>query len=181
MPWLVRPWLAAGAVPLVFIPGAQAASPANISYSTDSVHYGEEVPDLFSGSQKLAPGEEIERTLWVRNGYPMVVAVGVRATTHVGAVGTALVGITPSDVTRLQPGAEAAISVAVLLPEETGNTSQERDWSVRLQVTAVQVAPAGPGHLPVTGAQSWLWMVGLAVLLGGSAAYMGSRMRRGAP
>ncbi|MBP2411514.1 LPXTG-motif cell wall-anchored protein [Arthrobacter stackebrandtii] len=173
--------LVAGAVPLVVVPGAEAAAPANISYSTDGVHYGGEVPNLFSGSQKLAPGEGIERTLWVRNGYPMTVTVGVQATTPVEAGGTELVGNTQPDVTSLQPGAEAAISVAVLLPEEAGNTSQDGGWPVRLQVKVGEATPAGPGQLPVTGAQNWLWTVGLAVLLGGAGAYMRTSKRRESP
>ena len=171
--------LSTAAVPVLSMPGASASERSMISYSADGVNYAGAVPELFASSPKLAPGERIDEVLWVRNGYPMAVTVGVIAANPVETGGTALVGIAPSDTTIVEPGTAAAINVAVLLPEEAGNATQVGSWAVRLQVTVVEVVPPKEGELSLTGVQGWLWLAGMAALLGGAGVFEASRKRRG--
>lgn len=148
------------------------------SHSSDGVAFSKAVPDLFSASPKLVPGEEIEEQLWVRNENSVAVEISVAAVAPLGDRELTRTGLTPSPVVTLEPGAAAPLQVRMWLPESADNSSQSQTWPVRLQVNARESASSTTQELSNTGATNGIWPLSVAALLGGSGAYLGARKRR---
>ncbi|WP_104108833.1 hypothetical protein [Arthrobacter sp. N199823] len=148
------------------------------SYSLDGIAFSKAVPDLFSGSPKLVPGQEIEERLWVRNENSVAVEVSVAAEAPLGEREPTRAGLTPSPVVTLAPGAAAPLQVRMWLPESADNSSQSQTWPVRLQVNARESVSSTTQELSYTGATIGIWPLSVAALLGGAGAYLGARKRR---
>lgn len=156
---------------------AEGAPDIAFSYSSDGVAFSKAVPELFSASPKLVPGEGIEKQLWVRNENSMAVEVSVAAVALLGDRELARAGLTPSPVVTLAPGAAAPLNVRIWLPESAGNSSQNRTWPVNLQVGARESASSTANELSYTGSSIGIWPLSVAALLGGAGAYLGARKR----
>lgn len=148
------------------------------SYSSDGIAFSKAVPDLFSASPKLVPGQEIEEQLWVRNENSVAVEVSVAAVAPLGDREITRAGLTPSPVITLAPGAAAPLQVRMWLPESADNSSQSQTWPVLLQVNARESAASTSQELSYTGGTNGIWPLSVAALLGGAGAYLGARKRR---
>lgn len=152
-----------------------------LAYSTDGVDYSTAVPDLFAHSPKLVPGESHEEKLWVRNDNAMAVDISVAALTP-GAPSWQESGAAARSEVTLNPGAEGSLLVRLLLPASSGNNSQGQTRAVQLRVYVSESVPGRNGEsenneLGNTGTASGNWPLGVALVLGGTGAYLVSRRR----
>ena len=148
--------LLAGIAPLLFLAVAQTPVQAaaaslggnQLSYSTDGENYSHSPSPVFTNVEKLIPGEDISRSLWVRNDRSTPIEITVHTDTLEGANGVRAEA-SPEGGISLSAGETTAVVIRAWLPEAAGNATQNissENISIRVRASDKDLLDEGPNE-----------------------------------
>lgn len=190
------------AVVLPAVPGASvpraSASPTEkgLSYSGDGQTYSQNPPPLFEDESTLVPGDEITRSLWVRNDRPTGIEVTVQPIEPETSTRMSFETVNAS-VVRLQPAQSKKFDLKIGLPwsaDKLAEDRQERALQIRIDAVETYDSDEPPSQAPRdqspqgadpeekdeladTGFSSLWLLMALGSLVAGSIALGASRKR----
>lgn len=190
------------AVVLQVFPGANvlrasaSSTEKGLSYSGDGQAYSQDPPPLFEDESTLVPGDEITRSLWVRNDRPTGIEVTVQPIEPETSTRMYFETVNAS-VARLQPAQAKKFELKIGLPwsaDKLAEDRQERSLQVRIDAVETYDSDQPPSQAPRdqspqgtdpeekdeladTGFSSLWLLMALGSLVAGSIALGASRNR----
>lgn len=161
-----------------------------LSYSLDGRSYAQNPPPIFAGGHELVPGDEVAKSLWIRNDRDRDVEVSVHALAPAEPTGIYF-ATTGASAFKLEPEGTREVELRVGLPWSASNGSKDQLVpELQVRVDAVESAredggpdSSGPEQeidLPETGfSGAVLWAAAGILALGGAvlAASRGANRR----
>lgn len=174
--------------------------PRGLSYSVDGGEFRESPGELFGGEIRLVPGDRLTGELSIRNDRPHPIEVTVKPVVSAPAAGLKF-AVAGNPTMRLDPQQRANFALEASLPASAGNSSQDRERSLSLDISAIEVAggipqepespeapqPPGSPHSPdvvgerppdelrSTGFSGWAIPLALGMAGAGAALYLRSK------
>ncbi|MGQ3383483.1 hypothetical protein [Glutamicibacter sp. TV12E] len=173
------------AVPAV----ADAETDRGLSYSLDGRSYAQNPPPIFAGVHALVPGDEVAKSLWIRNDRDREIEVSVRAVAPAASTEIYFTTVGASTFT-LVPSGTTEVELRLGLPWSASNGSEDQQVpALEVRVDAVELAQEGGGpdapgpeqeaDLPDTGfSGAVLWAATGILALGGAVLAASRRMNR---
>lgn len=173
------------AVPAV----ADAETDRGLSYSLDGRSYAQNPPPIFAGGHALVPGDEVAKSLWIRNDRDRDVEVSVHAVAPAPSTGIYF-ATAGASAFKLEPEGTREVELRVGLPWSASNGSEDQQVpELQVRVDAVELAQEGGGpdapgpeqevDLPDTGfSGTVLWAAAGILALGGAVLAASRRMNR---
>lgn len=167
------------------VPAAGAEADRGLSYSLDGHSYAQNPPPIFAGGHELVPGDEVAKSLWIRNDRDRDVEVSVHALAPAEPTGIYF-ATTGASAFTLEHEGTREVELRVGLPWSASNGSKDQLVpELQVRVDAVESAredggpdSSGPEQeidLPETGFSGAVLWVAAGILALGGAALAASR------